>query len=325
MKTLNEHIKKGEYQKVYLIYGEEEYLKNQYQSRMKQAIIGDDTINYSYFEGDSIKVEEVISMCETMPFFSERRLVMVHNSGFFKSSNDKLADYIKTLPDYIILIFVEKEVDKRNKVYKQVSKEGYVCEMKYQTTATLKKWVAGICAKEHFKISENACDRLLEKTGADMELIRNEIDKLVSYCYKKDAIMPEDVESVCVTQTSSRIFDMLEAMANKKKTQALNLYYDLLTLKEPPMRILYLVVRQFNGILEAKDLAAAGYASKDIASQMKVPPFVAGKYLSQAKYFTTEQIKQILKECADIEESVKQGRLSDKLGVELVIIKYSGN
>ena len=61
MKTLNDNIKKGEYQKVYLIYGEEEYLKKQYKDRMKQAIIGDDTINYSYFEGDNTKPEDVTS------------------------------------------------------------------------------------------------------------------------------------------------------------------------------------------------------------------------------------------------------------------------
>ena len=108
MKTLNDNIKKGEYQKVYLIYGEEEYLKKQYKDRMKQAIIGDDTINYSYFEGDNTKPEDVITICETIPFFSERRLVIVSDSGYFKTANDKMADYIKELPDYLILIFIEK-------------------------------------------------------------------------------------------------------------------------------------------------------------------------------------------------------------------------
>ena len=98
MKTLNDNIKKGEYQKVYLIYGEEEYLKKQYKDRMKQAIIGDDTINYSYFEGDNTKPEDVITICETIPFFSERRLVIVSDSGYFKTANDKMADYIKELP-----------------------------------------------------------------------------------------------------------------------------------------------------------------------------------------------------------------------------------
>ena len=89
------------------------------------------------------------------------------------------------------------------------------------------------------------------------------------------------------------------------------------------MRILYLIVRQFNGILQAKELSARGLSSKEIASAIKVAPFVAGKYLSQAKYFTTDTVKDILNECADIEERVKQGRLQDKLGVELIIIKYS--
>ena len=146
MKTLNDNIKKGEYQKVYLIYGEEEYLKKQYKDRMKQAIIGDDTINYSYFEGDNTKPEDVITIWETIPFFSERRLVIVSDSGYFKTANDKMADYIKELPDYHILIFIEKDVDKRNKVYKAVSSNGYVCEMQYQTPATLKRWIAGMMA-----------------------------------------------------------------------------------------------------------------------------------------------------------------------------------
>lgn len=75
MKTLNEHIKKGEYQKVYLIYGEEEYLKKQYRDRMKEAIIGDDTINYSYFEGDGTRAEDVIAMCETCRFLATEDLL----------------------------------------------------------------------------------------------------------------------------------------------------------------------------------------------------------------------------------------------------------
>ena len=323
MKTLNEHIKKSEYQKVYLIYGEEEYLKKQYRDRMKEAIIGDDTINYSYFEGDGTRAEDVIAMCETMPFFSDRRLVIVSDSSFFKSANDALADYIKKLPDYIVLIFIEKNVDKRNKVYKAVNSAGYVCEMAYQTTAMLKKWIAGMLAKEHFKVAEAACDMLLEKTGANMELIRNEVDKLISYCEGKEAVMPEDISAVCSTQTTSRIFEMIEAVAGKNRDKALNLYYDLLELKESPMLILYLIVRQFNGILQAKDCVAKGMSIREAASYIGVQPFIAGKYLSQSKYFTTDMIKEILKECADVEECVKQGRLQDKLGVEMIIIKYS--
>lgn len=323
MKTLNEHIKKGEYKKVYLIYGEEEYLKRQYRDRLKAAIIGDDTINYSYYEGESTKAEDIIAMCETMPFFSERRMVVVSDSSFFKNANDKLADYIKSLPDYIVLIFIEKKIDKRNKVYKAVSSNGYVCEMAYQTPAMLKKWIAGMLAKENYKVAEAACDLLLEKTGANMELIKNEVNKLISYCEGRTAILPEDVEAVCSTLTTSRIFEMIEALASKNRDKALNLYYDLLELKEAPTLILYLIIRQFNGILQAKDYAARGMTSREVAAQMGIQPFIAGKYLSQARNFTADAIKEILKECAMTDESIKQGRLQEKLGVEMIIIKYS--
>lgn len=323
MKVISDDIKKGEFKSVYLLYGEEEYLKKQYRDRLKNAIVGDDTMNYSYYDSDNASVKDIIDVCETMPFFAQKRLVVMENTGFLKSSNEELADYIKHIPDYLIIVMVEKEVDKRNKVYKAIDAVGYVCEMKPQTTATLEKWIAGLLAKDSLRISRDACDLILDKTGAGMDYIRQETEKLVSYCQGRDVVTVEDVEKVCATQTTSHIFDMISAIANKKQQQALDLYYDLLELKEPPMRILYLIVRQFNGILQVKDLMSRGISGKEIASKIGAAPFVVGKYQAQAKYFEMNTLLDALNECAKTEEAVKQGRLNDRLGVELIIIKYS--
>lgn len=323
MKVISDDIKKGEFKSVYLLYGEEEYLKKQYRDRLKNAIAGDDTMNYSYYDSDNASVKDIIDVCETLPFFAQKRLVIMENTGFLKSSNDELADYIKHIPDYLVVVMVEKDVDKRNKVYKAVDSVGYICEMKPQTTATLEKWIAGLLAKDNLKISREACDLILDKTGAGMDYIRQETEKLVSYCQGRDVVTVEDVEKVCATQTTSHIFDMISAIANKKQQQALDLYYDLLELKEPPMRILYLIVRQFNGILQVKDLMSRGISSKEIASKIGAAPFVVGKYQAQAKYFEMNTLLDALNECAKTEEAVKQGRLNDRLGVELIIIKYS--
>ena len=323
MKVISDDIKKGEFKSVYLLYGEEEYLKKQYRDRLKNAIAGDDTMNYSYYDSDNASVKDIIDVCETLPFFAQKRLVIMENTGFLKSSNDELADYIKHIPDYLVIVMVEKDVDKRNKVYKAVDSVGYVCEMKPQTTATLEKWIAGLLAKDNLKISREACDLILDKTGAGMDYIRQEIEKLVSYCQGRNVVTAEDVEKVCATQTTSHIFDMISAIANKKQQQALDLYYDLLELKEPPMRILYLIVRLFNGILQVKDLMSRDISGKEIASKIGAAPFVVGKYQAQAKYFEMNTLLDALNECAKTEEAVKQGRLNDRLGVELIIIKYS--
>lgn len=324
MKVISEDIKKGEFKSIYLLYGEEEYLKKQYRDRLRNAIAGDDTMNYSYFDSDNASVKDIIDVCETMPFFAEKRLVVMENTGFLKSSNDELADYIKHIPDYLVIVMVEKVVDKRNKVYKAIDSVGYICEMKPQTTATLEKWIAGLLAKDNLKISRDACDLILDKTGAGMDYIKQEIEKLVSYCQGREVVTVEDVENVCVAQTTSQIFDMISAIATRKQQKALDLYYDLLELKEPPMRILYLIVKQFNGILQVKDLMSRGVSGKEIAARMVgVAPFVVGKYQAQAKYFEMNTLLDALNECAKTEEAVKQGKINDRLGVELIIIKYS--
>ncbi len=323
MKVINEHIKSGEYSSIYLIYGEEDYLKKQYKDKLKNAIIGEDTMNYSYFEGKECTAKDIIQMGDTLPFFADKRLIIIENSSFFKSANDEMADYLKNTPDYLIIVFIESEVDKRNKVYKAVNSNGYICEMKQQPTSVLIKWIAGILKKEEKTIDRQAIELLLSKTGASMDNIRSELDKLISYCLDKSEITQQDVEAICTTQTVSRVFDMITAIAMKRQHQALELYYDLLTLKEPPMRILYLIVKQFNGILQVKEELADGMGNAQIASKMGVAPFIVGKYVTQAKYFSIDEIKQALNDCVDVEERVKNGKLEDKMAVELIIIKYS--
>ena len=125
MQIIKEHIKQNQFKQCYLLYGTEEYLKKLYKNKLKTGIIGDeDTMNYTYFEGKSIEIPKVIEVAETLPFFSERRLILIQNSGLFKSTND-LADYIKTMPDYCYIVFVESEVDKRNRLYKAVKEGGH--------------------------------------------------------------------------------------------------------------------------------------------------------------------------------------------------------
>lgn len=164
-------------------------------------------------------------------------------------------------------------------------------------------------------------DLFLERTGDDMENIRMELEKLISYTMGRDVITSEDVEAVTTVQVTNKIFDMVSAIVTRKTRLAMDLYEDLLTLKEPPMRILFLIARQFNQLLQVKELTTQGADRGTIASKLKVPPFVAGKMIPQAKAFTKEQILSYVTGCVEAEEDVKTGRLNDRLAVELLITK----
>ena len=323
MEKINADIKANEFKPVYLLYGDEPYLKKQYEDKLIKAVVSDDTMNYSFFDKESVSVKEIISIGDTLPFFAEKRLIVVENSGFFKSSNDELAMYIKNMPDYLIIIFVEEQIDKRNKLYKSVSETGYVSEMNAQPVSVLTKWIKGLFNAENKEITGEAVTCLLDRTGASMNLIKQEIEKLVTYVDNRPVIEKHDVEAVCSTQTVSRIFEMISAIGEKNQQKALNLYYDLLTLKEKPMSILFLIVRQFNGILQVSQGLSQGKNNSAMAKEIGIQPFLVGKYASCARKFTPEILYSALKDCAQVEEDVKSGKLIDRIAVEMIIIKYS--
>ena len=224
-------------------------------------------------------------------------------------------------PDTTCLLFVESEVDKRSKLYKKVKELGHIAEMTRQDAAQLGKWAGGILAKEGKKITGRTMEVFLSMTGDDMEHIRMELEKLISYTMGREVITDEDVRTICTVQVTNKIFDMVAAIVNRQTRKAMDLYEDLLTLKEPPMRILFLIARQFNQLLQVKELMGKGLDKGTIASRLKMQPFVVGKVMPQARQFDREQILSYVNLCVEAEEAVKSGRLQDRLAVELLITK----
>ena len=327
MKKLNEDFKSGKFEQVYLLYGEEGYLKKQYKKRFIKAMIPEgDTMNYAHYEGKNIPVKEVIDLAETMPFFAEKRLIVFENTGFFKTAaGAELADYIKEMPETTYFIFVEEEVDKRNKLYKAVNTKGYAAALTMQDEEVLKRWIGQILRREGKEMSGATISYFLGKVGTDMENIQRELEKVICYGIDKATLTREEIDAVCVTQLSNHIFDMVDAVAAGNQRKALDLYNDLLTLREPPMRILFLLSKQFRQMVLAKKMAGEGAAQSEIASKLGVQSFVARNLLSCARAYSTEELEQAEVDFAEAEEAVKTGRLQDVLSVELLIVKYSSS
>lgn len=321
MQRINNDIKQDTFKQIYLLYGEERYLKKQYTDRLRKAMCGeDDNMNTHFYEGKDVPVGEIIDLAETLPFLASRRVIFISNSGLFKSGGEKMAEYLAAPNETTFFVFTESEVDKRSKLYKTAQANGTVVEFAVQDENTLKRWIAGILNREGKKITESTVQLFLTKTGTDMENIQMELEKLICYCMDKEVITNEDVEAVCTNRIGNHIFDMINAIANKQTKQALDLYYDLLALKEPPMRILFLIARQCNMLLQVKEMKSRGYDNKTIGSKIGVPPFIAGKYITQASHFKTGDLKAAVRQCVEAEEAVKTGRINDMMSVELLIV-----
>ena len=321
MQRIQNDIKSRQFKPAYLLYGEERYLKRQYRDKLKAALCApDDNMNNHFYEGKNVSVGEIIDLAETLPFLAQRRVIFMDNSGLFKSGGEQMAEYLGAQNESTVLIFTESEVDKRSKLFKALQAKGCAVEFAAQDENTLKRWVAGTLGKEGKKITESTAELFLNKTGTDMENIYMEMEKLICYCMDRDVVEPRDVEAVCTTRVSNHIFDMVTAIAEKRQKDALELYYDLLTLKEPPMRILVLIARQCNLLLQAKAMKDKGASNKEIASGLGVPPFAVGKYLSQASRFKSTVLRRALSRCVEAEEAVKTGRMNDVMSVEILIV-----
>jgi DNA polymerase-3 subunit delta len=208
-------------------------------------------------------------------------------------------------------------------MFKQTEKNGRAVQFSRQRDVVLKKWVLSQLKREGKKITEPVLNTFLESTGDDMELISQELEKLLCYTMEKDVITAEDVKAVGVPAVGNHIFDMITAMAAKNQKKAMALYDQLLALKEPPMRILFLIARQFQLMVQMKDMKELRKSSKEMGSAGGLSPFIAEKYAKQAESFSKKQLLANLEECALAEEMVKTGKWIDRVAVELLIIKFS--
>lgn len=336
MLRLNEDLKNGVYRRAYLLYGEESYLKRQYRDRLIAALADpEDEMNVSRFEGALIDPKEIIDLAETLPFFAQRRLIIVEDSGFFGAAKKgagagkkkggagpgaELAACLSELPDTTVLIFVEENADRRGKLYKAVRALGGDAEFHTQKPDVLKRWIRQILKKEKKSITPEALEAFLTCSGSSMETISRELEKLISYALDRDTIETEDVNAVCSGQTEERIFKMIDAIAEKKKHEALSMYADLLHLRISPVRILALIERQFHILMQTENLSKKGYSRAVIAAQTGVRDFAVPKNQAQMRRFGGGQLTGLLRLCVRTDEEIKSGRIDAQLGVELLII-----
>ena len=112
-KTRRENIKNNTFSNFYLLYGEDDYMKNLYKNKLKTALLnGSDEMNFSLFT-DKVDINAVTNMATTLPFFHDKRVIFIQDSNLFKEAND-LADFLPTMPDTTYFVFIENSVDKIN-------------------------------------------------------------------------------------------------------------------------------------------------------------------------------------------------------------------
>jgi len=150
--------------------------------------------------------------------------------------------------------------------------------------------------------------------------IKSELDKLLSYTLDKDIIEEEDIIAITSISLTNRIFELVKMITNNKIKEALDIYEDLVALKEPSLKIMILITRQFNQLLQIKELMSAGFNEKEIVSNMKLNPYVIKNLMRQARGFDMALLLSYVKNAIELEEAIKKGNINEKLALELLML-----
>lgn len=309
MGNIASDIREGQFNRLYLIYGDDEYSRIFFRNRLKNALIPEDDMNLSEFSGKEVDVNTIMDTARTIPFLSERRVVVVTNSELFYSASKKksdeesdddtaeekspeapakrggkkeygLKDFLAEIPDTTVLIFCEEKVTKTLAVYKAAEKYGSVnCfetlkENNPHDMEKLRQTVLQKIGREKKNISYGTMELFLQRTGTDFQKVFTELEKLLSYTLNKEVITDDDVKAVVPERVEDKIFEMIECISARNQVRALDLYYDLrrkpeFGKKESEITILAGICRHYNQVYLVKELSKTGMSSMDILKAAK--------------------------------------------------------
>ncbi len=329
---------------IYLFYGEETYLLETRVKKIKkeyqQLILG-----INFIQIDDTNVEELIADLETPAFGFDKKLIIAKNTGIFKKEkkttksdskkkkvddtklplNEKIAKYIQEnleeLKNTVDLVFVEQEVDK-NALYQTIEKVGEVKEFALLKLPDLIANIKKIAVAYKVNIDDVTAKYLVECCGTSMQDLINELRKLIEYKGENSNITKQDIDLLCTKQIQAVIFDLTDNLGKKETSKALEVYNGLISNKEPIQKILITLYNHFKKLYIIK---IAEKYNEDVATAMNLKPnqlFLVSKYKTQARYFETQELREVIEALIDLDANYKIGLISLEIGLEAILCRY---
>lgn len=329
-------IKQQTLASLYLLYGTETFLLNETLERIVGTALkdGERDFHLSVYDCEETPIEAAIEEAETLPFFGEKKVVVVKNPYFLtaEKGKDKVEHDLKKLEEYIaspspfaVVIFVGlyEKLDERKKITKRLMNEAEVFVASPLHEKELHRWIGERVKENGVTITEEAKDALLKLAGTNLMILANELDKLALFVGQAGTIAKETVEMLVSRTLEQNVFVLVEKVVQRNISEALQIFYDLLESNEEPIKILSLLASQFRLLYQAKWLAAKGYGQQQIASLLKVHPFRVKLALGQSVLFSEQELLKMMHDLAEADYQMKSSAMDKRLLIELLFVKWS--
>jgi len=332
--TLLKQLHKGEIHEIYFFYGEEKLLQEQALKALEKRILpeGLEDFNKDVVSGVDVTPKQIAEMAMNLPFMAERRLLIVQAPLPFLSipKNDKagqaslqyMIDYLEAPnPQCCIVFCSDSALGKTGTLNKKLQETAIQVEFAPLKGKVMENWIAQYVESFGRKIDRQALEYLSSINSFDLQIMEQELQKLVLYRPEDAVITLQHVETIVTKTVEANIFALSDSIGNRKGSEALQILRDMFYIGESPFKLIGFLNRHFRNLLLVKDYAGMGYQEAEIKEKTKLHPFVIKKSIRQAGQFSTAQLIQALEQLLLIETALKSTSANGEELLEQFVIE----
>ena len=317
-------------QNLYLMYGPEDYLREQFLIELKKLCLpeGEDGFSFKRMDGPELDANELAQAIDSVPFMSERSFVELRNVDINKLPEPELfVKLISDIPDYCTVVFVQRsgyEPDKRLKFIKALVDKGYAMNFVQQSQNQLFSWVSRRFEAAGKSVDFEAVQRLIFVSGDLMNHLIPEIEKVAAYA-KGERVTVADVDAVAHHVADADVFAITDYISRKDYNSAVAVLSELLDDKSnEPIMILAILGNQMRRLYAARLALDCGMDSAALAGSIGLKyEFVARNLMNSARGYTLSQLKEAVELCADMDYQMKSSSVDDRELLKEVIVRIA--
>jgi DNA polymerase-3 subunit delta len=309
---------------VYLIFGEESLLLERALHRLRDRVaeVADLDFNFDVFDGETADAEAIAAAANTLPFASERRLVVVRNVDKMNAAAQaRLADYAKDPAPTACVVFVAAKVPKNSRLYRAVDATGVTAEYKPPKRSEYPAWVQELLASKGRRITRDAAEALVRAAGRDLRRLEIEAEKLIAFAGERTELVLGDVEAAVAQTASTSVFDFLNALGARDCALAFRLLANLMRDGQEILAVHAMTLRHIRMLASVQALVRRGENRAAIAREVGMADWQLRNALDQAERYSSDELTHALRSAAECEARMKSGRGEPEIVFERWVVE----
>jgi DNA polymerase-3 subunit delta len=325
---------------LYILTGDDDFSLTRSFEEIKRGI-GDQSLlmaNTTTLDGQQVSVDQLRTVCETVPFLAEKRLVIIEGLlGRFEPQSKprrrkkiappteketeykSFAAYLGNIPDSTIIVLIDGRIKSNNPLLKQLSAKAEVRSFSVLRDDRLRQWIRRGVAEQGASISPEAADLLARLVGGNLWTMTNEINKLALFTSGR-RIEVEDIKAIVSSAQEANVFAMVDAILDFKAGVAEQLLEQLLQIGASPAYLLVMLSRQVRLIVQARELRRLGKPEVEIQNRLGLTSeFAWRKTLEQAQRYPLERLREAYNKLLEADLAIKTGKYEGGLALNLLI------